>query len=697
MVKDALLEIGVEEIPASYLNSALEQMKILAEKFLRDNQLAFSDTKVYGTPRRLTLVIKDVAEISEDRCDEILGPSVKVGRDEKNNFTMAAKGFASKYGVETEKLKVKKTDKGEYLCVLNKINGEKAEKILAECYSYVIKTLNFPKSMVWESSNFRFARPIRNLTALYGEKKIKIKVANVKSDNITYALHSSANKKVVIRSAEKYIDLLRNACVLADAQERKKVIEKIIDSASKRVKGEVLKDENLLDEINCLVEHPVAIVGTFDEKYLKLPHEILTNCMAKKQKYFAISDSKGKLTNYFLGIRNGMSENNEVVREGFERVLKARLDDAEFFFHKDTKSPLSEKVEKLKGVVLQEKLGTIYDKISRVKEIAKYLAPLIGVKADVKSIEKSCDLSKADLVTDMVFEYPELQGVVGRIYAQKDGESEQIYRSIEEHYWPINAESKLPATDLGILLSISDKVDTLIGDFSAGLIPTGSYDPYGLRRMAVGILRILEKNSFHVSLKELTEKAFSILPEKLKQNKEAIGQLMDFFRQRLEGVLENQGFAFDEIRAVITRSYDDVVDVKKRISALKTMRSKSDFESLMIAFRRASNILKQASKTGVQFSESVDETLLKEESEKSLYADIKRIETELKGLLEKKDYLEALQKIVLIKKSLDDFFEKILVMADDVKIRSNRLSMLNYLLKPFYNILDFSLIQGIGK
>ena len=697
MTKDALLEIGTEEIPASYLEPATEHMKAAAEKYLNERQLSCSAAKVYSTPCRIALYIEGVEEKSKDRTDEILGPSARVGRDEKGNWTAAAKGFASKYGIDTEELTCKKTAKGEYLCVSNKIAGEKAEKILAECFNELIKGMVFPKSMVWEESGLRFARPIRTIVALYGEKKLKVKAADVKSSNFTFALHSSVNKKVIIKSAEKYIDSLRNSCVLADPVERKKVIEKIIDSVSKRLKANVLKSENLLDEINCLVEHPVAVVGNFDEKYLKLPREILTNCLAKKQKYFAIEDSSGKLTNSFLGTRNGFSENNEIVKEGYERVLKARLEDAEFFFHKDTATPLSAKIDKLKGVMFQQKLGSVYDKVQRIKELAKYIVISTGIKVPDSDIDRAAGLSKADLVTDMVFEYPELQGVVGRIYAQNDKEKPEVSRAIEEHYWPLNAESKLPSDELSVVLALADKMDTLAGDFAVGLIPSGSYDPYGLRRLVTGIVRILDEKNIHLSIKSFAEKAVSLLPGKSMQNKDVINNLLDFFRTRLEAILENKGYAFDEVRSVIARGCDDIVDARKRVSALNAMRKLNDFESLTTAFKRASNILRQASKTAMGIGDSVNETLLIDEPERQLYNDLVTVEYAIRESLERKDYEEALRKIVVIRKPLDNFFEKVLVMADDAKVRANRLALLNYVLKPFYKILDFSLLQGPEK
>ncbi len=698
MQKNMLLEIGTEELPAAYIEPAVKQLYALFEDAMKQGGLKYGTVKCYSTPRRLAIYAEKLDDKSADRVEEILGPSVKAGRSPDGSFTQAAAGFASKHSVAVEKLTVKTTEKGEYFCAIKKIPGEKAEKILAQVLPAIIKKLYFPKTMAWEESQFRFARPMRTIIALYGWKVVKFNVAGVKSSNYTTGLHATSAKKIVIFAPEKYLTALKNNCVIADSAERRDVLCRIIEMTAKRAKGTVIKDEGLVDEVNFLVEHPVAVLGRFDEKFLKLPKEVLVTCLRKKQKFFAIVDQDGKLTNNFIGIRNGISEHQEVVKEGYERVLVARLMDAEFFFAKDTKTTLESKAEKLKKVMFQEALGTVFEKAVRMEQIAVYAANMLESKtelfAGMTEIERAARLSKADLVTDMVYEYPELQGVMGRIYASHDGEPKSISDSIEEHYMPVTSEGGLPSGKLGTILSIADKTDTLVGDFAAGLIPSGSADPYGLRRMGTGILRLIIDKKLPVTLRALVDKAFTLLPDKVRSNDKTPDLVMDFLKLRLENLWETEGYKFDEVRSVLASGFNDVLDAGERLKALKEMRSMKDFESLAAAFKRASNILKQAAKNKVAVPESVGEEFFKEESEKALYAEVRNMESDVLALIEKRDYLKALTKIVSLKPSVDTFFEKVMVMDEDASLRANRLALLSYTTRLFSRILDFSQLQN---
>ncbi|OGS03776.1 MAG: glycine--tRNA ligase subunit beta [Elusimicrobia bacterium RIFOXYA1_FULL_47_7] len=695
MARDALLEIGTEEIPASYIGPATAQMAELTAKFLSARGLACGQIATYATPRRLTVHLKEVCDKTRERHEEFMGPSLKVGKDADGNFTQAARGFAAKFGMDPAKLAVKKTEKGEYLCVTKKIAGEKAEIILKELFQGMIGKIYFPKTMIWEETAFKFARPIRSITAFYGDKVLKISAAGVKSSNWCGGLHTASKRKIIIPSAEKYYGTLKNNCIIAAREERRDILNKIIEGAAKRAKGAVIEDEQLLDEVVCLVEHPVAVLGKFSENYLKIPSEVLITCMKKKQKYFPLEDDKGKLMNYFIGIRNGISENQEVVKEGYERVLEARLSDAEFFFHKDTQKPLAEKVEKLKGVVLHAKLGTVHDKILRIGELAGFIkAGTAGVfEISDAELKEAVNLSKADLVTEMVFEYPELQGIMGRIYAAQDELSKEVSRGIEEHYWPISGDSKLPVSDAGCIVSIADKIDTLAADFSIGLVPSGSQDPYGLRRMATGVLRIIVKKKLNISLGELVEKAFGVLPENIRNSVSAKAQLLEFMKQRLENMLEAQGFKFDEVRSVLATGFDDINDVQRRLEALKKMRQEADFAALAAAFKRASNILKQAQKMSIAVPSEVSRELMKEEAESALYSSVVRIREEIISLIENKEYAAVMQKMVSLKPDVDKFFDKVMVMADDADLKANRLAILQFTVGLFSNLLDFSLLQ----
>jgi len=698
MAKNALLEIGTEELPASYIEPALRQMTQLAEKYFAARGLACGRFATYATPRRLTLFIEGLAEKSDDRVEEITGPAARAGRDAAGNFTLAAKGFAGKHGIAPEDLAIKTTDKGEYLCVRRKIPGEKAERIIAAVFPELIGTITFPKTMVWEPSHFRFARPIRSLVALYGDKVIRFTIAGVKSGNTTRGLHTVSTKKITVKSPDTYMTALRNNCVLVDSVERQTVVLKNIESAARRARGAAIADASLIAEVNFLVEHPVAVLGRFDEKYLKLPPEVLVTCLKKKQKCFAIDAADGTLSNFFIGIRNGISEYQETVREGYERVLTARLADAEFFFRKDTQTTLAAKTERLRRVVFQQKLGSVYDKIQRIEKIAVAVTGHCGsgsaFSVEPQDIAKASCLAKADLTTDMVFEYPELQGVIGRIYAQHDGEKEDISRAVEEHYRPLTAEGELPVTGIGTVLALADKIDTLVGDFAVGLIPTGSQDPYGLRRLASGIVRIILEKEVPLTLNDLIEAAFLLLPETIRQTTAVKAQVMDFFRQRLEGLWSAEGYRFDEIRAVTATGYSDIRDAARRLAALKQIRAQADFEPLAGAFKRASNILRQAEKMGIAVPDAVRDDLFRDEAERSLAAAVRQVSAGIQALINDKDYVPALQKMVGLKGDLDRFFDTIMVMVDDEAVRANRLAILRYTTALFFKILDFSMLQG---
>ncbi|MCB4791631.1 MAG: glycine--tRNA ligase subunit beta [Elusimicrobia bacterium] len=694
MTKDALLEIGTEEIPASYIEPAMEQLGETIKKSLELHQLPYQEIRSYATPRRLCVVIKKLNEKTQDRLEEYSGPMLTIAKDQNGAYTQAARGFASKYNVSVEKLIIKKKEKGEYVCIEKKIPGRKAEDLLKEVFPDAIKKLSFPKSMVWEESGFRFARPIRTVIALFANKVIKFSVAGVKSNNYTFGLHTISRKKITISTPERYETELRNNCVLMDQKKRRAELERVMENATKHMKGDVVVDQDLLREVNYLVEHPVAIVGTFDEKYLKLPQEVLINCMRKKQKFFPVINKK-ELTNHFIGIRNGISENQNVVKEGYERVLSARLSDAEFFFHQDTKRPLAEKAEKLKGVVFHDKLlgdRTMFGKINRVKKIASFLNDRLNdnVKVDGSRIERACMLLKADLVTEMVFEFPEMQGVIGRIYAEHDNEDKDVSQAVEEHYWPLVNDGKLPKTGLGTILALSDKLDTLTGYFSVGIQPSGSADPYGLRRLAAGILRILIEKQFPVRIKELID----ILKSSGWQiSQEVEKSIKDFLKLRIENIFETKGYKFDEVRSVLATEDDDLLDIQNRLEALKKIRKLPDFEPLATAFKRTANILKQAKKNNFEIPGTVDENLFKEEAEKKLFLSIYNLENNLKVSLDNKDYMAVLKQMVTIKPDVDEFFVKVMVMAEDISLRANRLAVLKYIENLFFKVLDFSQLQ----
>jgi len=688
MPKDALLEIYTEEIPARFFPSVIDELRNKSGNLLTEQKLDFKEIKIYATPRRLTVYIEQISEKTKQESIEIVGPPLSVAKDKNGNFTNAGLSFAKTQGVDPSELKVKRKQKGEYLCVIKNIGGIETEKLLPEIFTKIILGISFPKTMIWSSENIRFARPIRNILALYGNKTVKLKIADVKSTNFTYGLYTISNKKIKIQEPQKYVQALKNNYVIVDFNQRKEIIKKILEQAVKKYNAKVKLNEELLNEVNFLVEYPSAVVGKFDEKFLQLPKEVIITCLEKNQKFFPVVDEKNELTNYFVGIRNGPSEYQEIVREGYERVLSARLNDAKFFYERDLKKPLSERVSKLKEIVFQEKLGTYYDKTQRIIEISKWID-------DKDTIVRTAELSKADLATELVYEFPELQGIAGRIYALKSGEQEEVAKGIEEHYWPLTSQGEIPKTLCGTVVSIADKIDTIVGDFAVGLVPTGTSDPYGLRRQAIGLLRIILEKKLDISIKGLIEKAISGLPQTAVVNSSSlINSVLEFFHQRLETIFTDMGYKFDEVRAVLSCGFENLSETEEKIKAIKEIRKLPEFEPLIIGYKRASNIIKQAQKKQLAVSSkelAVDKFI--EPEEKELYRNAEKIQQEIQPLVQQKKYLEVLKKLVLLRQPIDSFFDKVMVMVEDESLCKNRLALLKKIIDMFIYVGDFSLLQ----
>ena len=702
MNSNVLLEIGTEEIPSSYIAPALEQMQKFANDMLTEKMVSFGEIKTFATPRRLILTIADVEEKSKDSVQEFNGPSAKAGKDANGNWTQAILGFSNKHQVKPEQLVIKDTPKGQYYTYSKKIKGEKVTKILAEIFPTIIQKIYFPKTMVWESSCLKFARPIRTIVAMYGDKIIKFSLANgaIKSSNKTIGLHTLTTKPIIIKSADVYKETLQNNCVLIDQQERKERIISSINEVANSISAKAILDENLVNEVNQLVEYPTAVLCKFNEKYLKLPPEVLITCLKKQQKCFAVKDSMGKLTNYFINVRNGKSDNLDIVRAGYEKVVVARLEDSVFFYDNDIKKPFEQSIERLKGLIFQKEIGTVYEKLTRIKAVANFINEENKLNINKDNLTRVIDLSKTDLVSEMVFEYPELQGIMGRIYSKVAGESDEISKAIEQHYWPLSASGTLPENILSVVVSLADKIDTVAADFAIGLEPSGSADPYGLRRMAIGIVRMIREFLPETDFEKILDTALNSLPEKIKEKdtfSTAKQRLVKFFWSRIENIYENEGYKFDEVKAVIIPSQKlglkVLGDIKKKLDALQNLRKENSFESITTIFKRASNILNQAKKQKLNISDVVKTDLLKEDPEQNLYNQYVVIEKQLDELLSKKDYANAINKLNDIKPSLDNFFEKVMVMCEDENIKINRISLINYITEKFNSFVSLSSLQ----
>jgi glycyl-tRNA synthetase beta chain len=684
-MKELLLEIGTEEIPAGFIPQALIDLESLAKKELEASRIDYNGIKTLGTPRRLVLVIESVLEKQRDEETKKIGPSKQSAFDEKGNPTKAAIGFAKSQSVPVESLTLIQTEKGEYVCAVKKESGKPTSELLSSILPKWIFSIPFQKSMRWADVPIRFARPIHWILALFGGEVIPFEVGNIRSGNITYGHRFMHPDYFPVKDFQSYLQKAREASVIVDPAERKKRIKDEVIREGAKVSGRVLKDEELLNEVNFLVEYPVALCGTFDNKFLSLPREILIHSMKEHQRYFPLVDDHGILLPHFVCISNINPKNREVVVKGNEKVLKARLSDAAFFFEDDLKTPLEKRLEQLKKVVFQAKLGTSYEKVMRFKQLALWMTERIDPKLG-EMVERTALLCKADLVTGMVGEFPKLQGIVGREYARLSKERPEVAEAIYEHYLPSFAGDRLPSSPIGDIVSIADKMDTIVGCFGVGLVPTGKADPFGLRRQALGIIRIILEKKYPISLRGLIEESEKLLKEKMECPVEKVKEeVLDFFRVRYQNFLLDKGYPFDVTEAVISNSFGELLDIQHRIDALRTAREWKDFGSIVIGFKRAMNILK-----GLTSTMEINPSLFSEPVEKNLYQSFLKARENISRFLSQKDYETALLEMTQMKKPIDEFFDGVMVMVEDETVRNNRLALLDEIGKVFLKIADFS-------
>jgi len=684
-MKELLLEIGAEEIPAGFVPQALIDLEKIVQRELEASRVDFDGIKTFGTPRRLVLVIEAVSEKQRDEESKKIGPSKQAAFDVQGNPTKAAIGFAKGQSVPVESLTLVQTEKGEYLCAVRKEQGRPTVELLAAFLPKWILSIPFQKSMRWADVPIRFARPIHWVLALFGGEVVPFEVGNIRSGNSTYGHRFMHSGPIPVKDFQSYLQKTREAFTIVDPMERKKRIEEEMIREGAGVSGRILSDEDLLDEVNFLVEYPVALCGTFDGKFLSLPREVLIHSMKEHQRYFPVEDDHGKLLAHFVCISNIDPRSREVVVKGNEKVLRARLSDAAFFFEDDLKIPLDRRVEQLKKVVFQAKLGTSYEKMVRFKQLALWMVQRIDPQLR-EAVERASHLCKADLVTGMVGEFPKLQGIVGREYARLSGERPEVSEAIYEHYLPGFAGDRLPSGPVGDIVSIADKMDTIVGCFGVGLVPTGTADPFGLRRQALGIIRIIVEKKYPFSLRELIGESEKQLKEKMERTVEEVrNDVLDFFRVRYQNFLLDRKVPFDVTEAVLSVSFDELPDVHGRIDALQKAREWKDFESIVIAFKRAMNILKGSPPEG-----QITPSLFAESAEQSLYQSFLRAKEKIDSLLKKRDYPAALLEMTRMKKPIDDFFDGVMVMVEDGTIRNNRLALLDEIGKLFLQIADFS-------
>ncbi len=690
MSKELLFEIGTEEIPSTYMPGALAELEATAKRLLTEERLGFGRVRTLGTPRRLALYVEGVAEAQEDRVRQVVGPPKSAAFDAEGNPTRAAQGFARAQGVTVEQLQVRTLDRGDYVVAVVEERGQKAVDLLPNLLVQLINKLSFPKFMRWGSGTFRFVRPIRWLLALYGGRPLEFGIEGVASGNKTYGHRFLSPRPARVHSFAEYLEVLEEKHVIVDQDRRRELVKRQAAEAAAGAGGAPLLDPDLVEEVTHLVELPTAVCGSFHKDFLALPREVVITPMRRHQRYFPVVDAEGKLLPHFVAIANMRAKEMDLIREGNERVLRARLTDAAFFYKEDRKTPLEERVTALQGIVFQERLGTMLDKVDRVEALAAHLAEAVD-PALVPRVRRAARLCKADLATTMIKEFPELQGIMGAEYARLSGEAAEVAQAIEEHYRPRFAGDAVAGSPLGALVGLADKLDTLAGCFGIGLIPSGAGDPFALRRAASGVVLTLWDRGLGVSVRSAVEKALSLLgPRCRRPAPEVERDLLEFLRGRLHAALVERGTAPDLADAALAAGFDDVPDAARRAEALMGVRKDPDFTELAVTFRRVVNILPAG------FQRAVNTQQLVESAERALHAQTLSLRAEVAPLLQAGEYLRALRHIAALRPVVDMFFDEVLVMAEDVNLRENRLALLADVAQLFARVADFTRIAVAG-
>jgi len=688
MPGELLFEIGTEEIPSDYLDNAMDALKRLAEDLLKEHRIGGAeDLEVFGTPRRLVLVGPSLDEKQEDAVQEIVGPPKKAAFDGQGKPTKAALGFSQKQGVSVDQLEILETPKGEYLFVKRMTAGRPAIDVLAEILPKLTAGIPWPKSMRWGSRSFAFVRPIHWILALFNGRVIPMEIAGIRSGNATRGHRFMAPGEVAVENYSDFEAKLKSRYVLIDRRERAGKIEDGAKVAAQALSGAPMVDPELLSTVTNMVEYPSTLCGGFDPAYLSIPAPVLITAMKKHQKYFAVLDGSGRLMPNFVAVNNTVAHDETVVRKGHERVLRARLADASFFFHEDRKKPLESRLEALKGVIYQARLGTSYAKVLRFSKVAGILAGRVTPgKGD--QVHLAARLCKCDLVTDMVTEFPELQGVMGMEYARLDGHPEEVCLAVREHYLPARAGDDLPSTDVGALVGMADRMDTIVGFFAIGSEPTGAADPFALRRHALAVLRILEQRDWDISLEAFIAESIAVLAEDISLDKDVtFNKVKEFFRERYRQMMLRSEYASDLIEAVISVEFDHISRLRPRCDQLREfIRQFGDFESLVLTFKRVTNILKNQ-----DVASGVDPALFREPCESALLEAYRGVKGDIDRLMEERNYAGALNLMAGLKGPVDAFFEGVEILTkEDEALKNNRVALLQDLSHLFLKVADFS-------
>jgi len=689
---ELVVELGVEEIPASMIEDAARQFSEMLVDSLREQRLSAGERIVWYTPRRIIAGIRDIPVRQKDLIETVIGPPRSVAFDAAGAPTRAAIAFAQKNGAALEQMKIVQTAKGEYLTVERVMRGAKTHEILQSLIPACIGKIQFPKSMHWSPDHFRFARPLRWIVSLFGGKIIRFSLADVTSSKYTAGHRFLGKSRIPVSSLESLQQQLRDNAVIADGGERLARIQEGLRRETDACGGRLLEDSELLKMVVNLNEAPSVVRGSFENRFLALPQEILITVMREHQKYFTILDSEGRLMPEFLTVVNLPSDRSDIIRAGHERVLRARLADADFFWETDRKTKLGDREPSLKGVLFQEKLGSYSDKTRRVLKLLPEIATAVKRPDLLADLETAGHLFKCDLVTEMVKEFPDLQGVVGGLYARAEGYPDNVWRAIYEQYLPKSTKSPSPSSDTGAILALADRLDTVCGCFSVGLIPSGSGDPFAVRRHGNGILKIIVDNRWSISLNQLLQQSLDAYSPGANA---ALDALKEFFEGRIKFLFDEMGYSYDCVHAAMAAGFDDPLDTLERLRALEEMRQEADFLSLASNFKRIVNILSQAGDPAA----SLEESGLKDPAELALWQGYLRVRPEVEAARQSHDYGAALRSLASLRGAVDAFFKEVMVMAEDPAVRASRLSLLSCVSQLFRSIADISRIvieKGAG-
>ena len=687
--RDLLVEIGTEELPPKALRRMRDALQTSLDTLLDENRLTHGSSHAYATPRRLALLIRDVPVAQPDREVTKRGPALKAAFDTDGKPTKPAEGFARSCGVTVSDLEELQTDKGSWLVYHSTETGQASNEVIPGLVEKALKTLPMPKRMRWGNSDIEFVRPLHWMVLLFGDEAISANVLGISSDRYSRGHRFHRNEPIAIAEAGAYVQTLeQEGMVEADMERRRDSIRTQVMEAAAALGGQALIDAALLDEVTALVEWPVAISGSYDPHFLEVPAEALISSMQDHQKYFPVVDEHGKLLHHFITVANIASKDPQQIKAGNERVIRARLEDAVFFWNQDRKQSLHSRAAQLDGMTFQKRLGSLGDKQTRIAAIATALAGQLGF--NVEQVQRAASLCKCDLVTSMVFEFPDLQGIMGRYYALHDGEDEAVASALDEQYQPRFAGDTLPASATGQLLAIAERLDTLVGIFAIGQTPTGDKDPFALRRSALGLLRILIEKQLDLDLRAFIDSAANNFPADLDAG--SIGDpLFSFMMDRLRAWYLDAGYAVQVFEAVLARQPHRPLDFDQRMRAVRAFRELPEADSLAAANKRIRNILRKAD---TSIPASYDTKLLQEPAEQALAQALQTLDTQTRPLFEQRDYTNALCQLAALQTPVDAFFDDVMVMADDVALRDNRLALLQALSELFLQVADISLLQG---